>query len=327
MDSVQVGVAATRAAGAQAGEAEHRAAAGAVVAPGDRAVLDPHIGDADAGRRPRPACRRGGGCGDGRAGSGVNCQFGRPCASVSSMMSGFTSTSRSISTRWLSSGSRASFSVQPLERGHLRAREAGRVGKADALHDQRRLQRQPQPDAALQRQVAAGRLLHRRDDARLQAVRIEAERRRPRRRRRRARPDPPATTGRCAPGAGVLRRAIACLPPCSAPLRRACRRARENPACGTSPSCGAAGPPPPAMFRRRDGAGEARGRAGEARSKGPRPWRRRRCSGRAGRISRRPGSARRSPRSGREAGGCARSAATAPARPASARHGRACGSR
>ena len=64
--------------------------------------------------------------------------------------------------------------VQPLQRRHLRPRETRWIGEADVLHRQRRLQRQRQVDIALQRQVAAGRLLHRRDDARLQAVGIEA---------------------------------------------------------------------------------------------------------------------------------------------------------
>ena len=177
----------------------------AVIAPGDGAVLDPHIGHADARRRLAPARPAAAGCGAAGLAAGVNCQFGRPCASVSSMMSGFTSTSRSISTRRLSSGISASFRSSRSSVAMCGREKARRIGEGDALHGQGRLQRQPEPDAALQRQVAAGRLLHRRLDPRLQAVRIEAERDDDAGDNDQARPRRPATTGRCAPVARAMR--------------------------------------------------------------------------------------------------------------------------
>ena len=188
------------------------------------------------------------------------------------MMSGFTRTSRSISTRWLSSGISASFRSNCSSVAICGREKPGGLAKADALHGQRRLQRQAETDAALQRQVPPGRLLHRRDDPRLQAVGIEAEG------DDRAADDDQRDKTRQRPQADA-HQAREC-PPCQSPCHRVpvppasaaavdAPRARENPTCGTSPSCGAAGPPPPAMFRRRDGAGEARAHASEVRLRVP----------------------------------------------------------
>ena len=67
----------------------------------------------------------------------------------------------------------AEFQFERLERGHLRAGEAGRIGESDVVHADGRAQRKFQADLAVQDQVAAGGALHRLDDAGFQAVRIE----------------------------------------------------------------------------------------------------------------------------------------------------------
>ena len=245
-------------------------------------------------------------------------------------MSGFTRTSRSISTRWLSSGISASFRSNCSSVAICGREKPGglakptpctvSVGCSDRPRRMRPWSVRSRPVACFTAAMIRG--------FRLSGSKLSGEDGAAdddERDQTRQRPQADAHQARECPLVALPSRPGP--PSVSAVAAGRAAGGVKTQRAERLPSCGAAGPPPPAMFRRRDGADEARGRAGEVRLRARRPWRRRRCSGRVGRISRRPGSARRSPRSGREAGGCARSAATVPARPASARHDRACGSR
>ena len=174
---MQVGIG-RRGIGVEAGQPDHGASAGAAIAPGQRAALDPHIRHTDAGgRRVMGDVARGAGGGGRRRRSGLRRELPvRPALGV-----GLQDDVRLHQHQPLDLDAvaqqrdRRERHVQPLERGHLRARESRRIGETDPVHGQGRPQRPAHSHVALERQVPPRRLLDRRHDARLQAVRIEAE--------------------------------------------------------------------------------------------------------------------------------------------------------